>query len=167
MYDIVGCGHVFGLFGCEIPERRVHAVPIIIAFDISEQSLPGFAVCRPAALMDQFDLQRNADEKRLRLWKNSKALHQGLKAAGFQLGTEEPQSAIISVIMPDLESGVGMWEALLREGLYVNLARPPATPANMTLLRCSLCSEHSAGQVEKIINTFTRVGESRSLLAGH
>jgi len=109
----------------------------------------------------------NADEKRLRLWENSKALHQGLKAAGFQLGTEEPQSAIISVIMPDLESGVGMWEALLREGLYVNLARPPATPANMTLLRCSLCSEHSAGQVEKIINTFTRVGESRSLLAGH
>ena len=31
-------------------------------------------------------------------------------------------------------------EALLHEGLYVNLARLPATPANMTLLRCSLCS---------------------------
>jgi 8-amino-7-oxononanoate synthase len=37
-----------------------------------------------------------------------------------------------------------MWEALLHEGLYVNLARPPATPANMTLLRCSLrCAEHT------------------------
>jgi hypothetical protein len=45
--------------------------------------------------------------------------------------------------MPDLERGAAMWEALLHEGLYVNLARPPATPANMTLLRCSLCAEHS------------------------
>ncbi len=31
--------------------------------------------------------------------------------------------------MPDLEKGAAMWEALLAEGLYVNLARPPATPA--------------------------------------
>ena len=31
--------------------------------------------------------------------------------------------------MPDLEQGAAMWEALLAEGLYVNLARPPATPA--------------------------------------
>jgi glycine C-acetyltransferase/8-amino-7-oxononanoate synthase len=30
--------------------------------------------------------------------------------------------------MPDLERGAAMWEALLHEGLYVNLARPPATP---------------------------------------
>ena len=43
-------------------------------------------------------------------------------------------------IMPDLETGAAMWEALLQEGLYVNLARPPATPAGMTLLRCSLCA---------------------------
>ena len=77
-------------------------------------------------------------------------LHAGLKAQGFQLGTETPQSAIIAVIMPDLERGAAMWEALLREGLYVNLARPPATPANMTLLRCSLCAEHTAEQVQAI-----------------
>ena len=44
----------------------------------------------------------------------------------------------LAVLMPDLERGAAMWEALLKEGLYVNLARPPATPANMTLLRCSL-----------------------------
>jgi glycine C-acetyltransferase/8-amino-7-oxononanoate synthase len=48
----------------------------------------------------------------------------GLRERGFKLGTETPQSAIISVIMPDLERGAAMWEALLHEGLYVNLARP-------------------------------------------
>ena len=96
--------------------------------------------------------------KRAHLWENSKVLHQGLRDAGFQLGTATPQSAIIAVIMPDLERGAAMWEALLKEGLYVNLARPLATPANMTLLRCSLCAEHSAEQVQTIIGMFGRAG---------
>ncbi|MBW8753084.1 MAG: aminotransferase class I/II-fold pyridoxal phosphate-dependent enzyme [Sphingomonadales bacterium] len=100
----------------------------------------------------------HAGNKRAHLWENSRTLHEGLKSRGFQLGTDAPQSAIISVIMPDLERGAAMWEALLKEGLYVNLARPPATPANMTLLRCSLCAEHSAQQVQTIIGMFERAG---------
>ena len=99
-------------------------------------------------------------EKRARLCENSKRLHGGLKALGFTLGTEVPQSAIVAVIMPDLERGAAMWEALLREGLYVNLARPPATPANMTLLRCSLCAEHSEEEVGTILGMFERAGKA-------
>ncbi|PZO66675.1 MAG: 8-amino-7-oxononanoate synthase, partial [Pelagerythrobacter marensis] len=98
----------------------------------------------------------HGSNKRAHLWENSRRLHAGLKALGFQLGTEEPQSAIVAVIMPDLERGAMMWEALLKEGLYVNLARPPATPDNMTLLRCSLCAEHSAEEVETILGMFER-----------
>jgi glycine C-acetyltransferase/8-amino-7-oxononanoate synthase len=103
-------------------------------------------------------------DKRAHLWENSQKLHGGLKQLGFQLGTDQPQSAIISVIMPNLERGAMMWEALLREGLYVNLARPPATPANMTLLRCSLCAEHSADQVDTIIGMFERAGKTVGII---
>ncbi|MFM5954305.1 MAG: serine palmitoyltransferase [Novosphingobium sp.] len=106
----------------------------------------------------------HAGNKRAHLWENSRVLHKGLTEAGFQLGTKEPQSAIIAVIMPDLERGAAMWEALLKEGLYVNLARPPATPANMTLLRCSLCAEHSAEQVQTIIGMFKRAGAAVGIL---
>jgi 8-amino-7-oxononanoate synthase len=102
--------------------------------------------------------------KRAHLWENSKRLHAGLKALGFTLGTEEPQSAIIAVIMPDLEKGAAMWEALLSEGLYVNLARPPATPAGMTLLRCSLCAEHSDAEVGQILAMFERAGKTVSVI---
>ena len=102
----------------------------------------------------------HGSNKRAHLWENSKRLHGGLKKLGFTLGTDEPQSAIIAVIMPDLEKGAAMWEALLHEGLYVNLARPPATPANMTLLRCSLCAEHSAEQVEEILGMFEAAGRA-------
>ena len=106
----------------------------------------------------------HAGDKRAHLWENSRVLHQGLRDAGFKLGTETPQSAIIAVIMPDLERGAAMWEALLNEGLYVNLARPPATPANMTLLRCSLCAEHTAEQVQTIIGMFKRAGAKAGII---
>ena len=106
----------------------------------------------------------HGSNKRAHLWENSKRLHGGLKALGFRLGTAEPQSAIVAVIMPDLEHGAAMWEALLHEGLYVNLARPPATPAGMTLLRCSLCAEHSAEEVETILGMFERAGRTVGII---
>ncbi|WP_033073926.1 serine palmitoyltransferase [Sphingopyxis sp. MWB1] len=107
----------------------------------------------------------HGSNKRAHLWENSKTLHKGLKDLGFTLGTDEPQSAIIAVIMPDLEKGAMMWEALLAEGLYVNLARPPATPAGMTLLRCSLCAEHSSDQVGEILARFERAGKRVGIIA--
>ena len=102
----------------------------------------------------------HGSNKRAHLLENSKRLHNGLTALGFKLGTDEPQSAIIAVIMPDLEKGAMMWDALLNEGLYVNLARPPATPAGMTLLRCSLCAEHKSEQVEQILAMFEAAGRA-------
>ena len=102
--------------------------------------------------------------KRAHLWENSKNLHQGLRDLGFQLGTPNAQSAIIAVIMPDLEKGAAMWAALLENGLYVNLARPPATPAGMTLLRCSLCAEHSSEQVADILDRFERAGKAVGII---
>ena len=103
--------------------------------------------------------------KRAHLLENSSKLHAGLKKLGFQLGTETPQSAIIAVIISDLPTGAAMWEALLNEGLYVNLARPPATPANMTLLRCSLCAEHSSEQVDQILAMFAAAGRATGCIA--
>src|SRR3546814_4755343 len=91
----------------------------------------------------------HGSNKRAHLWENSRSLHAGLRQLGFELGTDEPQSAIIAVIMPDLERGAMMWEALLKEGLYVNLARPPATPANMTLLRCR--SEEHTSELQSLM----------------
>jgi glycine C-acetyltransferase/8-amino-7-oxononanoate synthase len=102
--------------------------------------------------------------KRAHLWENSKTLHKGLRDLGFQLGTETPQSAIIAVIMPDLERGAAMWQSLLENGLYVNLARPPATPAGMTLLRCSLCAEHTSEQVADILDRFERAGKAVGII---
>jgi 8-amino-7-oxononanoate synthase len=102
----------------------------------------------------------HAGDKRAHLWKNSKRLHQGLRDLGYHIATETAQSAIIAVILPDQETAVGLWQALLEGGLYVNLARPPATPAGTYLLRCSLCAEHSDEQVGHIIEIFAAAGRA-------
>jgi 8-amino-7-oxononanoate synthase len=92
--------------------------------------------------------------KRQHLWENTRAMHGGLRELGFTLGTPEAQSAIIAVMMPDQATTVQMWQALLERGVYVNFARPPATPMGTYLLRCSLCAEHTSQQITTILAAF-------------
>jgi len=99
-----------------------------------------------------------AHDKRARLWSNARQLHAGLKALGFALGTETCDSAIVAVILQDQAQAVVMWQALLEAGLYVNVARPPATPSGTFLLRCSICAEHTAEQIDRVIAMFSAAG---------
>ncbi len=107
----------------------------------------------------------HAGDKRSRLWEMTRKLHGGLKARGFRLATETPESAIVSVLMPDQETTVRMWQAMLELGVYVNMSRPPATPAGVFLLRCSLCAEHTAEQLEIVLERFAMAGEVTGLFA--
>jgi len=125
-------------------------------------SLPPSVVATAAASIRKL---MHAQDKREHLWKNSRRLHKGLRDLGFQLGTEDAQSAIIAVILPDQEQAVGMWATLLELGLYVNMARPPATPAGTFLLRCSLCAEHRDEQVGQIIEMFAEAGRRVGCIA--
>lgn len=102
----------------------------------------------------------HAGNKRAHLWENSKRLHQGLRDLGFRLATPEAESAILAVLLGDQEQAVRMWQSLLEHGLYVNMARPPATPKGIYLLRCSLCAEHSSEQVEEILAKFEAAGRA-------
>jgi 7-keto-8-aminopelargonate synthetase-like enzyme len=120
-------------------------------------SLPPSVVATAAASIRKL---MHAGDKRAHLWKNSKRLHSGLREMGFTLGTETAQSAIIAVMLPDMATTVRMWQALIELGLYVNMARPPATPAGTYLLRCSLCAEHSDEQVEQILGMFRAAGQT-------
>jgi 7-keto-8-aminopelargonate synthetase-like enzyme len=106
-----------------------------------------------------------AGNKRAHLWENSRRLHQGLRDLGFNLATPEAQSAIIAILLPDQQATVTMWQALLEQGVYVNMARPPATPAGMYLLRCSLCADHTDEQVGQILGMFEAAGRATGIIA--
>ncbi len=119
-------------------------------------SLPPAVVATSAASIRKL---MHSGNKRAHLWENSKRLHQGLRDMGYTLGTPEAQSGIIAVMVEDMMQGALLWQALLENGLYVNLARPPATPQGMTLLRCSLCAEHTSEQVGDILDIFEKSGK--------
>ncbi len=119
-------------------------------------SLPPSVVATAATAIRKL---MHSGNKRAHLWENSKTLHKGLRDMGYHLGTPEAQSGIIAVIVEDMMQGAMLWQALLKNGLYVNLARPPATPQGMTLLRCSLCAEHTVEQVQKILGMFEVAGK--------
>ncbi len=124
-------------------------------------SLPPSVVATAAASIRKLMF---AHDKRRRLWDNARALHAGLTEMGFTLGTATPQSAIVAVILHDQQQAVTMWQALLEGGLYVNMARPPATPAGTFLLRCSLCAEHTPEQIATVLAMFRAAGEATGTL---
>ncbi|WEK43574.1 MAG: aminotransferase class I/II-fold pyridoxal phosphate-dependent enzyme [Candidatus Sphingomonas colombiensis] len=107
----------------------------------------------------------HAHNKRAHLWENTRELHGGLKRLGFRLPTDEPQSAVVAVLLDDQQQAVAMWHALLEAGLYVNVARPPATPAGTFLLRCSVCAEHSSEQITRVIAMFEAAGRATGAIA--
>ncbi len=107
----------------------------------------------------------HAHNKRQHLWENTRIMHQGLRDMGYTLGTETAQSAIIAVMLPDQQQAVVTWQALLEMGVYVNVARPPATPNGMFLLRCSLSAEHTAEQVQTILAAFKAGGQLSGAIA--
>jgi 8-amino-7-oxononanoate synthase len=107
----------------------------------------------------------HAHNKRAHLWENARKMHSGLREMGYTLGTETCQSAIIAVMLPDQQQAVVTWQALLEMGVYVNVARPPATPNGMFLLRCSLCAEHSSEQIDTILAAFKTAGQLSGAIA--
>ncbi len=125
-------------------------------------SLPPSVVATAAASIRKLQFAHN---KRQHLWENVRTLHAGLRDLGFKLPTETAESAIVAVLLDDQQRAVEMWQALLEAGLYVNVARPPATPAGMFLLRCSVCAEHTADQIIRVIAMFADAGSATGVIA--
>jgi len=124
-------------------------------------SLPSPVVAMAATSIRKL---KHAHNKRQHLWENTRSVHAGLKAMGYTLGTETPQSPIIAVMLTDQTQAVMTWQMLIDLGVYVSVARPPATPNGMFLLRCSLCAEHTPEQITTILAAFKSAGQMSGAL---
>ncbi|AGB80036.1 7-keto-8-aminopelargonate synthetase-like enzyme [Enterobacteriaceae bacterium strain FGI 57] len=86
------------------------------------------------------------------LWDNAHRLYEGLEKLGYQLGSHI--SPVVPVIIGSKEEGLRIWRELITLGVYVNLILPPAAPAGITLLRCSMNAAHSDEEIDAIIQAF-------------
>jgi 8-amino-7-oxononanoate synthase len=60
----------------------------------------------------------------------------------------------MAISRPDEQVAVAEWNQLMDEGVYVNLALPPATPQAKSLLRLSLSAAHTEADIDQIIAAF-------------
>jgi 8-amino-7-oxononanoate synthase len=92
---------------------------------------------------------------RTRLWENAELLYQGLKKMGFELGPDP--SPIVAIRVPTKEKTMFAWKALMDRGIYVNLVLPPAAPAGLSLLRCSISAAHTTEQIHCLLDAFSEL----------
>jgi 8-amino-7-oxononanoate synthase len=97
-----------------------------------------------------------------KLWHNVDTLYDGLEASGFRLGKQRGPVVAVHINNPELAAKA--WHGLLSQGVYVNLALPPATPSGTALLRCSVCAAHSTGQLNRVVNVLTEVGRQLGII---
>lgn len=180
-YLIVDEAHSFGVMGATgrglVEEVGVEQdVDIIVGtFSKSLASIGGFAVgskamdvlryaSRPfiftaspspsciASVRSALKTIAKHPELRQKLWGNSHRLYTGLEKLGYELGSHI--SPVVPVIIGHKDDGLRIWRELIGLGVYVNLILPPAAPAGITLLRCSVNAAHTDEQIDAIIQAF-------------
>lgn len=123
-------------------------------------SLPPSVVASAKASVEAL---RYADNKRGALWDAANQLHDGLKKLGFQLATETAESPIIAICLDEVDAVIKCWSDLLKAGVYVNMAAPPATPNGLNLLRCSVCAAHTPEQIATVLERFGEIAKANGI----
>ena len=103
---------------------------------------------------------RTDPERRVRLWNNARRLYQSLHEMGFKLGPEV--SPVVAVRFEQREEAIALWNAIVDQGVYVNMILPPAAPDGGSLLRCSATAAHTPEQIDRICTAFAA---ARALLS--
>jgi len=122
-------------------------------------SLPPAVVSSTVTALRRLEEQ---PELRHKLMANARRLYDGLSAMGFMTGPTS--SPIVAITMPDTERAIGMWNALLQNGVYLNLALPPATPDSRPLLRTSVSAAHTEQQIDQVLAVFAEIGVAMGLI---
>ncbi len=131
-------------------------------------------VCRPyvftaslppsvvASATKALELIKNSN-LRVKLLENSMRLNKGLSDAGFNVGTTG-ESPIAAIVIDEQDIAIAYWQQMMQEGVYVNLAVPPATPNGLNLMRCSLSAAHSLEQIDYMLEKFIAIGKNLGVL---
>ena len=160
-----GCDFVVGTFSKSVGTTGGYCVSDVEGFDrlrmlsrpymFTASMTPGAVATARAA----FAIMAARPGLRERLWRNVLRLSDGVRALGLQTGPVP--SPIVALKLPDPETAVRFWNRLIDEGIYTNIAIPPATPNGLSLLRVSISAAHETAQVERALDVMA-IGRGRA-----
>ncbi|MBS3907817.1 MAG: pyridoxal phosphate-dependent aminotransferase family protein, partial [Syntrophaceae bacterium] len=126
---------------------------------IFSASLPPALVASVSAALDIIEEQ---PQLLTQLWKNTRKMLQGYKEMGFDTGTSE--TPIIPIIIGDTMKVFEMCKLLFENGIFVNPVASPAVPPGRELLRTSYMATHTEEQLDRVLETFKKVGKQMGLI---
>ncbi len=115
-----------------------------------------------AAVLAAIQVIREEPERVARVNKIGETVRKELSALGFNIGTSV--TPIIPVIIGDDELTFRTWKALFENGVFVNPVVSPAVSAGQQLLRTSYMATHTDEQIEKVLQTFKKVGKDLAII---
>lgn len=131
---------------------------VIRVYTFTASSTPASIATARASLA----IIRKDQSYRKKLWDNIHKLHSALSLMGFKLGAAP--GPVVSVIIAGSnfeKKALEAWNLMIAQGVYVNLALPPASPGRYALLRCSLSAAHDEEQIDKIILSYRTLAEEK------
>ena len=121
-----------------------------------------FTTALPPSIMAMaiaaIDLVQREPERRETLWRNCRALKQGLSGLGYSL--PESQSPILPLIIGDADKCMRYSERLLERGIFAQGIRPPTVAPGTSRLRITLMASHTREHIDRAIQAFKKVRDS-------
>jgi 8-amino-7-oxononanoate synthase len=78
-----------------------------------------------------------------------------LRGMGYNIGPSE--TPIIPIVVGDQFKALKAWKVLFDEGVYANVALPPAVTPEFSCLRTSYMATHTDAQLDKVLSVFDKV----------
>ncbi len=115
-----------------------------------------------AAALAALEILEQEPERVTKLISNAQKIRDGFKKSGFNV--IDGRTGIVPVIVGDDEIALRMWKMLYDEGIFVNVFVPPGVPQGRQMMRTSYMATHEDHHLEKIIDTFDKVGKKLGLI---
>jgi 8-amino-7-oxononanoate synthase len=115
-----------------------------------------------AAVLAALKIMEEEPERREQLWKNARKMHRGLRDMGFDLGTTE--TPVVPVMIGEDMTCFKFWRELSDDGIFANAIVPPAVAPGMSLIRTSYTATHTDRQLNRVLETFARLGKKYGII---
>ncbi|HVP20706.1 MAG TPA: aminotransferase class I/II-fold pyridoxal phosphate-dependent enzyme [Anaerolineaceae bacterium] len=115
-----------------------------------------------AAALAALHVMRDEPERIERVNQIGEYMRKGYKSLG--LNTGHSVTPIVPIIIGDDMLTFNTWRGLFDAGVFVNPVISPAVPEGMALLRTSYMATHTDAQLDRVLETFEKVGKEVGLV---
>lgn len=108
-----------------------------------------------AAVLACLDVLKEEPERVERLTAIGARMRAELRGMGYNIGPSE--TPIIPIVIGDQFKALKAWKVFFEEGIYANVALPPAVTPEFSCLRTSYMATHTDAQLDKVLSVFAKV----------